>query len=203
MNNNITDRPRSEWSAQDILKEIERCHRTNAEATEAQCLMIVGVTRSGKTKLIKTYMARYPARFTDTGTHRPICYITVPLRATISNLATMLLYSLGDPQAHRGTIADKTHRIINYFQDCGVQMLVIDEVQHCINMCSPRVCIELSNWIKVLIKETNVACILVGLQGEAERVLRVNSQLARMFKEVLVLVAPAAPGNERVILRKL
>jgi hypothetical protein len=194
LDNNVIASHSTGWSAQDILTEIERCHITNAGAVEPQCLMIVDATRSGKTKLIKTYMERYPARFTDTGTHRPICYITVPLPATISNLATMLLYSLGDPQAHRGSILDKTHRIINYFKDCRVQMLVIDEIQHCVNRGSPRVFIEVSNWIKALIKETNVACVLLGLQGEAERVLRVNSQLARMFKEVLVLAPPSPPS---------
>ena len=45
-----------------------------------------------------------------------------------------------------------------------------------------------SNWLKTLLKETGVSCVLVGLQGEAEEVVRVNRQLARLFGDAHVLL---------------
>jgi len=51
-----------------------------------------------------------------------------------------------------------------------------------------RVLENASNWLKTLIKETGVACVLVGLQGEAEEVVGLNPQLARLFGAPHVLL---------------
>jgi len=61
--------------------------------------------------------------------------------------------------------------------DCQVELLILDEVQHFRDRDSRRVLENASNWLKTLIKETGVACVLVGLQGEAEEVVRLNPQL--------------------------
>jgi len=61
-------------------------------------------------------------------------------------------------------------------------------VQHFRDRDSRRVLENASNWLKTLIKETGVACVLVGLQGEAEEVVGLNPQLARLFGAPHVLL---------------
>jgi len=42
-------------------------------------------------------------------------------------------------------------------------LLILDEVQHFRDRDSRRVLENARNWLKTLIKETGVACVLVGL----------------------------------------
>ena len=44
-----------------------------------------------------------------------------------------------------------------------------------------------SNWLKEFIKDINIACVLAGLQGEAEHVVNINPQLGRLFGDPYVL----------------
>ncbi|MDQ5826637.1 MAG: TniB family NTP-binding protein [Chloroflexota bacterium] len=170
-----------------IQDEITRCHQMNTMAAEPQCMLVTGPTGAGKTTLIETYVRRYPPEFTESGTHRPVVMATIPSPATIGNLTTSLLYALGDPLAGRGTIGAQTHRVMSYFRDCGTQLLILDELQHFVDRDSAKVLQNASNWLKTLIKETKVACVLVGLEGEAEQVVDINPQLARLFGDPYVL----------------
>ena len=65
--------------------------------------------------------------------------------------------------------------------------LILDELQHFVDRDSQKVLQTVSNWLKTLVKETKVACVLVGLEGEAEQVVDANPQLARLFGDPFVL----------------
>jgi len=116
--------------------------------------------------------------------------------ATIKALATTLLAALGDPRATSGTVGSLTYRLTHFIQDCGVELLILDELQHFRDRDNRKVLENASNWLKTLIKETGVACVLVGLQGEAEEVVQLNAQLARLFGAPHVL-APFAWDERR------
>jgi hypothetical protein len=170
------------------MEAIGRCHNLNAVAAEPQCLLLTGPTGAGKSTLLATYAHRYPTAFVEAGVHRPIVQATIMSRATVKNLATMILLALGDPRAGTGTEGSMTLRIMRYFGDCQVEMLILDELQHFVDQdSSGRILQNASNWLKTLIKETRVACVLTGLQREAEQVVSVNPQLARLFGDPYML----------------
>jgi len=125
---------------------------------------------------------------TESGVTYPVVRATIPTPATIKALAIALLAALGDPRAASGTVGSMTYRLTRFFRDCQVELLILDEVQHFRDRDSRRVLENASNWLKTLIKETGVACVLVGLQGEAEEVVGLNPQLARLFGEPHVLL---------------
>ncbi len=172
---------------QEIIAEIRRCHQMNTLAAEPQCLMLVGPTGAGKTTLIDSYTRDYPPVFAGTSIRRPIVQATIPTPATVKNLETTLLDALGDPRAGQGTIGGMARRLINFFRDCQVELLILDELQHFVDRDSQKVLQTVSNWLKTLVKETKVACVLVGLEGEAEQVVDANPQLARLFGDPHVL----------------
>jgi TniB protein len=68
-----------------------------------------------------------------------------------------------------------------------VELLILDELQHFVDRDSQKVLQTVSNWLKTLVKETKVACVLVGLEGEAEQVVDANPQLARLFGDPYIL----------------
>jgi energy-coupling factor transporter ATP-binding protein EcfA2 len=173
---------------QRIVEEIGRCHEMSGLTAEPQCLLLVGPTGAGKSTLVASYAQQYPPLVRETGIGRPVVRATIPAPATIKTMATTLLAALGDPRAAQGTIGSMTYRLTNLFRDCGVELLILDEVQHFHDRDSQKVLENASNWLKTLIKETGVACVLVGLQGEAEEVVRRNRQLARLFGDPQVLL---------------
>jgi hypothetical protein len=123
----------------------------------------------------------------ETGRRQPVVMVSNPSTGSIKDLATAILQALGDPRAERGTVGNKTYRIKQYFRDCKVELLILDELQSFVDRESLRVLHNASNWLKDLIKQTKVACILVGLEGDAEEVVNTNEQLARMFPDPIRL----------------
>lgn len=172
---------------QRIVEEIGRCHEMHGVAAEPQCLLLVGPTGAGKSTLVASYARGYAPVVDEVGIRRPVVRATIPTPATVKALATTLLAALGDPRAAYGTVGAMTYRLTNYFRDCGVELLILDELQHFRDRDSRKVLENASNWLKTLIKETGVSCVLVGLQGEAEEVVRLNRQLARLFGDAQVL----------------
>jgi len=156
---------------QRIVAEIERCQEWGPVAAEPPCLLVVGPTGAGTSTLVGTYARERPAVLTESGITYPVVRATIPTPATVKALAMVLLAALGDPRATGGTVGAMTYRLTQYFRDCQVELLILDEVQHFRDRDSRRVLENARNWLKTLIKETGVACVLVGLQGEAEEVV--------------------------------
>lgn len=173
------------WNA--VLDEIARCHERQPYAAEPPCVLLIGPTGAGKSTLLASYTQRHPRTITAQSMSIPILCATIPAKATIKSLLTELLHSLGDPRAASGTIDGMTLRLKSFIRDCGVQVLILDELQHFVDQESQKILLNVSNWLKRLIKETKVACVLVGLSGEAEQVVNANPQLARLFPDPHVL----------------
>jgi hypothetical protein len=95
-------------------------------------------------------------------------------------LPTRLLSALGDGAANRGTSITQTLRIIDRVEDCGVEMIILDEFQHFIDSDSHTVLGNISDWLKDLINVTKKPVVLVGMPY-SEAVLRANPQLERRF----------------------
>jgi hypothetical protein len=170
-----------------ILDDIARCHERQPYAAEPPCLLLIGPTGAGKSTLLASYAQRHPRTITARSMSIPVLCATIPAKATIKSLLTELLDSLGDPRAASGTIDGMTLRLKGFISDCGVQVFILDELQHFVDQESQKILLNVSNWLKRLIKETTVACVLVGLSGEAEQVVNANPQLARLFPDPHVL----------------
>ncbi len=175
-----------------IYAKLQQCHEMKSIAADPPVMLLVGPAGAGKTTLAASYARKYPAIFTDTVTLRPVIMATIPSKADVHNLIMALLEALGDPGALKGTIGAKERRLIRYFKErCMVELLILDELQHFVDRDNLRILQNASNWLKTFIKETKVACLLIGLQDDAEEVVNSNSQLYRLFGDPYVL----APFN--------
>lgn len=163
-----------------VLDKIAYCHAHSKIAAEPECILITGMQGAGKTTLCKAYARRYPRVQTREGKVIPVLATSVPSITTKKSLPTRLLYALGDGSAAKGTSVTQTLRIIKMVKDCGVEMIILDEFQHFIDSDSNVVLINISNWLKDLINETEKPVVLVGMP-HSEVVLAANPQLERRF----------------------
>lgn len=164
-----------------LLASIQLCQDMSRTAGEPQCMILEGVPGAGKSTLIKSYAESCSRYETPSGTHVPVFYVETPSPVTVKGMAARLLQALGDPAAHHGTLWSMNSRLLHFIQACQVQMIILDDFHHLIDKETNRVLSQVSDWLKVLIKETNVPFLVVGVDGTVRRILDANAQLSRLF----------------------
>ena len=155
-------------------------YEMNRQVGVAQNYLFVGESGTGKSTIKNMLVRHFPSRRTKEVSLMPILTIDTPSLPTVKNLAEELLMRLGDPQFSRGSAIDKTSRILRYLKSCEVKLMIIDELQHFIDQGNRKAPREVSDWLKSLIEQANVATVLMGL-SRSEMILDVNEQLRRRF----------------------
>jgi energy-coupling factor transporter ATP-binding protein EcfA2 len=162
---------------------IRRCQRLSRKSNEPQCISLEGRPGAGKTTLVKAYASAFPRRETEGGTEIPIFYVLTPSPVTVKGMAETMLEQLGDPLAHRGSQPSLNSRLIGLIIACKVALVILDDFHHLIDTKTNRILRTVSDWLKVLIKETQVPFLVVGIEGQVQQILRENEQLSRLFAE--------------------
>jgi DNA transposition AAA+ family ATPase len=164
------------------LKAIHACHTHAKRSNESEGILIQGKTGAGKTTLVKLYMKDYPRRYTPEKTIGPVLYTRVPVPATCKSLVSELLTAIGDPAAEKGTQISQTLRLKRFLGACCVELLILDEFQHFQDRDSHKVLRTVSDWLKLLMDDTGVPIVLVGLPY-SHTILDApgNEQLQRRF----------------------
>jgi hypothetical protein len=165
----------------ELHAEICRCQQLSKMAGEPQCMALEGMTGTGKTTLMRRFTSAFPRGETRYGTTIPVFYLETPSPATVKIMASAMLEQLGDPAAHIGTIGSLNSRLIHLLKACQVELVILDDFHHLIDTETDRVLAKVSDWLKVLIKETGIPFLVVGIEGKVERILQANAQLSRLF----------------------
>jgi energy-coupling factor transporter ATP-binding protein EcfA2 len=164
-----------------LHRDIRTCQELSLMTGEAHCMSLEGPPGAGKTTLVRDYAALFPPEEGPDGIYFPVFYLEMPSPATTKGTASKWLERMGDPAAFRGTQASLDSRLIKLIIACHVRLVILDDFHHLIDTESDRVLERVSDWLKVLIKETGVSFLVVGIEGKVERILRANSQLSRLF----------------------
>ena len=166
---------------------IRRCQRLSKKSNEPQCISLEGRPGAGKTTLVKAHADLYPRRETDEGTEIPVFYMLTPSPVTVKGMAETMLERLGDPAAHRGSQPSLNSRLSKLIVDCKVELVILDDFHHLIDTKTNRILRTVSDWLKVLLKETQVPFLVVGIEGQVGEILKENEQLSRLFAEQVTL----------------
>lgn len=171
-----------------ILDEIAYCHQHAKIAAEPEGMLLEGPAGMGKTTLWKYYMQNYPRRVTEDGTIAPILATKIEVPASPKSLVTVLLLALGDPLPEKGSTVSQTIRLYGLMEDCGTELVFLDEFQHFIDRDSKKVLKTISDWLKNLMDNTKKPIILIGMPYshiilDAEG----NEQLQRRFSKRISL----------------
>ena len=162
--------------------DIQMCQELSTTSGEPQCMALEGRPGAGKTTLVTTYAAAFPRYETAEGTKVPVFYVETPSPVTVKGMAARMLEVLGDPAAHKGPLWAMNARLIYYLKEaCEVQLVILDDFHHLIDRKTRLILETVSDWLKVLIKETQLPFLVVGIDDEVRAILKTNAQLARLF----------------------
>ena len=164
-----------------LHREIARCQQLSHLAEEPQCMALEGATGTGKTTLVRRYAAAFPRIETATGSRIPVLYVETPSPIRPKWAASAMLERLGDPAADRGTFDAMNARLVKLLGACQVELVILDDFHHVIDRERDQILALVSDWLKVLIKNSGVPFLVVGIDGKVERILRANDQLSRLF----------------------
>ncbi|KAA0578202.1 TniB family NTP-binding protein [Azospirillum sp. Sh1] len=167
----------------DALRSIGTLHGSWRGAHEAACMLLLGLTGTGKTLTVLEHARRHPASDGDGDMRRPVLIVTVPARCTLRSLAGAILIELGDILPGRGSEAELTARVRHHLRRQGVELLVLDEFQHLINKRDARIVHEAADWVKGLLSANLCPILLVG-QISAKRIIETNGQLERRVQTI-------------------
>lgn len=168
----------------ELHEKIRRCQELSRLAGEPTCFALQGKTGAGKTRLVTTYAEMFPRYETEEAVKIPIFYVETPSPVTVKGMAAKMLRELGDPAADKGPQWSMDARLIHFIKNvCEVELVILDDFHHLIDKETNRILETVSDWLKVLIKETKKPFLVVGIDDKVEQILAANEQLARLFME--------------------
>lgn len=165
-----------------LKEKIVDCESFSHKCLEPQCMALKGEPGAGKTTLLLNYVAAHPRYDDKDGTVIPVLYIETPSPATEKALALKISEELGDPaySCHR-TLNDLTRSLPKMIKACKVSLVILDDFHHLIDAKTDRVLNKVADWLKVMIKESEVPFVVVGVGEKIDRILAKNEQLSRLF----------------------
>ena len=167
-------------SAELVLRDIELLHQRSLKARAPAFLLVTGQSGSGKSTLLETYEDGHPRETLDDRDRIPVLLFEVPAAPSISGIASQILAALGDPAAHKGTIGEKTERIYHLLDECGVEILLVDEFHNLLTEDRKRPIAKVTAWLKTFINRARRPVVACGLP-RSKRVLNDNVELRRRF----------------------
>jgi Bacterial TniB protein len=167
------------WEA--LLRQIRFCQQISHVMDEPHCLALEGISGVGKSTVMRRYADDYPRRETPYGTRKPVVQVETPCPATIKAMGSTMLAALGDPAAYQTATWAINARLIHHLRACEVELVILDDFHHLIDTDRGRVFQTVSEWLKVVLKETGIPFVVVGMPETTERIFRANPQLSRLF----------------------
>lgn len=185
---------------QRLHRLVERNQHLSRLAGEPQCMTLEGPLGAGKTSFVKRYAAAFPRQEDDEGARVPVFYLETPSPVTIKGAALNMLQALGDPAAHYVPLYAVDRRLVTLLRGCRTTLVILDDFHHLIARGRRRVAVDVADWLKVLIKESGVMFLVVGLEGTIDEIMHANRQLSRLFAARETL-APFAwePGDPQAV----
>ncbi|TWB42579.1 TniB family NTP-binding protein [Nitrospirillum pindoramense] len=145
---------------------------------EAQSMMLLGPTGTGKSTLLKEIADEYPPEQRDRYLYHPVLYVGIPPQSTLKALAIAILKALGDVSSNR-SMSEYTHIVIQMLTRAAPKLLILDEIQHIVSAGNKRANAYASGDLIKSILNAAVCPIILGGQPEGAELIRANPQSLR------------------------
>lgn len=165
---------------------LERCHRSHGGHERPLMARLEGVSGVGKSSVFQAYEERYPRYRTDTGICVPVLYASIPSHPTPKALGSSLLEALGADDPTYGSARYQEDRFVKLANACGVELVLIDEIQHFVDRGRARSHTGAADAMKTMIEKLKKPTVLSGAP-RAKSLFLLNNQLRNRFMTSLRL----------------
>jgi hypothetical protein len=148
---------------------------------EPQCIALMGLPGTGKSTILQTYTKAIGGNRDDTDKPLKVLYFETPSPATIKGVSSKILFALGDPLYEKGATWALNLRICRFLKARQVELVIMDDFHHLFESETPRALQQTSDWLKVLIKDSQVPFLVAGLEDKVMMILKENPQLSRLM----------------------
>jgi hypothetical protein len=169
---------------EEVINELSEIHQLSKHSEFSNNLCIIGYSGVGKTTVIKDFIAQFPKKVLNDRDILPVLYLRVSSQGKVKSLASSILQELGDPFFNKGTEDQMTLRINNMIIEYGVEMIILDEFEHFINLHNGKIESDTISWLISFIQEIKIPVVLSGLPV-VERILNWSSKMDRRFSNRL------------------
>lgn len=166
------------------LIKINNIHATFGD--HATGLMLLGLTGTGKTTLLKEYKAFIEEDRgiidADQQAVMPVLSVRCPASSTPKQLLRKVAEKLGAVPNVRATDAQLEAQVKDLLELRGTEIVFFDEFHHLAKSETGKSSSQVANTIKILMDETQIPFVLAGLP-HAEAVINEHEELDRRFQQ--------------------
>lgn len=159
-----------------ISRVFDKIRRDTADHAEATCVILKGEQGTGKSGFLKHYESVHRAGRVDGSYVRPVVYVSLQSATTTLGVAKILLKKLMGDTHLSGTHVDLTIRVKTQIEQQKVQLILIDEFHHVVEMGGKHTISKCADWVKELVKTTGISLCMCGIP-KVESIVEANAQL--------------------------
>jgi len=170
----------------EAIRKMEQNFTYAQQASEPVGMALLGESRTGKSRVLETFLLKHPSQRLDDGMNVPVALVTAPSRPTVKSLAELILEKLGAPDPGHGTENERTRRLKVLMKGAQTRMLMVDEIHHFYDKGTKAIIHHVTDWLKILVDDLRCALVVAGLPS-SKVIIDQNEQLAGRFQSPVYL----------------
>lgn len=163
-------------SFENALDAIDYAMRTSGHYGNPSHQVIVGESRTGKSRVAAIGCSRYPRDRKNGKAIIPMLSVALTKSLTSKGLVTNILDALGSPLLSSGTEYQRELLVVRLLREVNVHVMHVDESQHLYDERSRKVNYDMADTLKRLADNARLNLVMTGLP-EVLSVISSNSQL--------------------------
>ena len=150
-----------------IQDDFDRLRYDKQFAGEPICMLLTGDTGTGKSSLLRHYMAQSPEQSGHGFVRKPLLVSRIPSKPTLESTMVELLKDLGqwgsEYRLHRSSAESLTEALIKCLKRCETELIIIDEFQELIENKTREKRNQIANRLKYISETAKIPIVLVGM----------------------------------------
>lgn len=150
-----------------IQQDFDRLRFNKQFAGEPQCMLLTGDAGTGKSSLLRHYMAKSPGQVGHGFIRKPLLISRIPSKPTLESTMVELLKDLGqwgsEYRRNKSSAESLTEALIKCLVRCETELIIIDEFQELIENKTREKRNQIANRLKYISETAQIPIALVGM----------------------------------------
>ncbi|CAM4159805.1 TniB family NTP-binding protein [Vreelandella rituensis] len=154
------------------MSSLHRLKNNQLLGGEQQCMLLVGDTGTGKSKLINEFASAFPGYIDGNVFVKPVLVSRIPSKPDVEKMMIQLMSDLGqfgaETRKERKREAGLAEALVKVLKKCKTQIIIINEFQELIEFKSVEDRQRVANRLKLISEQAGIPIVLVGMPWASE-----------------------------------